>query len=546
MVRLLHFCILLFAITHSFSQPKGKTETEKAPAQPKLVVGIVVDQMRWDYLYRFRDRFGEGGFKRMLKEGFTCENTMIPYAQTVTAAGHACVYTGSVPAINGIMGNQWYDRSRGRYVYCVEDDRVKPVGGNGKSDPMSPRNLFTNTIGDELRLSTNFRSKVVGVAIKDRGAILPAGHSGKAFWYESKTGSFITSTYYQPELPGWVQGFNERKVPDSLYAKDWTTLYPIETYLQSDKDNVPYEGKFQHEETPSFPHKLTGMIGTNYGTISSTPQGNTMTLEFSRAAIKGEGLGKDEITDLLAISLSSTDYVGHQFGPNSIEIEDTYLRLDADLAKFFAYLDTEVGKGKWLLFLTADHAAAHASGFLKDHSLPIGSLSTNAAALNKLIEAKYGIPNVVMANANYHFYFNFEKIDSAQKNADEIINYAIAELEKDTAVMMAMDARQLASVNLPAEIKNRYANGYNKKLAGDVILLLKPAYFWGNYKTGTTHGAWNPYDSHIPMLFMGWGVKHGHTNRPTFMTDIAPTITALLKIQMPNGSIGNPVVEITD
>ncbi len=544
-MRLIQICLLIFVTTTSFSQNNGGTSTEKPFARPKLVVGIMVDQMRWDYLYRYAQRYGEGGFKRIIREGFTCENAMIPYAQTLTAAGHACVYTGSVPAINGIIGNNWYDRSKGDYVYCVEDDRVTPVGGDSQSEPMSPRNLFSTTISDELRLATNFRSKVVGVAIKDRGAILPAGHSGTAYWYEPRGGNFITSTYYQNELPAWVKAFNARKVPDSLYAKDWNTLYPIETYVQSDKDNVGYEGRFAHETSPTFPHKLTGMVGTNYGTISSTPFGNTMTLEFSRTAIKAEELGKDDITDLLAISLSSPDYAGHQFGPNSIELEDMYLRLDAELAAFFTYLDNEIGKGQWLFFMTADHAVAHVPGFLKNNKIPAGVIGSKTAALNKLIETKFSVPNAVLASANSHLYFNYKAIDSANKSLDEILKYSITELEKDTAVMMAFETRNLNNTTMPAEMKNRYANGFNKKLSGDLVVVLKPGFFVGS-RAGTTHGSWYPYDAHIPMLFMGWGVKHGHTTRQTYMTDIAPTITSLLHIQMPSGSIGTPVFEITD
>ncbi|MCU0402930.1 MAG: alkaline phosphatase family protein [Chitinophagaceae bacterium] len=535
---------LLFVFLISFGQASSNESNNKNLPRPKLVVGLMVDQMRWDFLYRYYDRFGQGGFKRMLGEGFTCENAMIPYAQTVTAAGHASVYTGSVPAINGIMGNEWFDREKGDYVYCVEDNTVKTIGADSTAEPMSPRNLFTSTISDELRLATNFRSKVVGVAIKDRGSILPAGHSGEAYWYDSKTGNFVTSTYYHQTLPGWVSNFNARKIPDSLYALEWNTLYPIETYVQSDKDNNAYEGRFVHEQAPVFPHKLSGLIGTNYGTISSTPHGNTMTLEFGKAALRAQQLGKDEITDMLAISLSSPDYAGHQFGPNSIEIEDIYLRLDKELELFFNFLDAEVGKGEWLFFLTADHGVAHVPGFMQKNKVAGGSSSSLFENLNKLIEAKYKISNAILATANYHLYFNKPAIENARKSLDEVIEYTISEIEKDKSVLMAFDARKMREVNMPAEMLNRYINGYNKKLAGDVIIVNKAGYLGS--RIGTTHGAWYPYDAHIPMVFMGWGVKHGRTNRPTYMTDISATIAALLRIQAPNGCIGTPVTEITN
>jgi predicted AlkP superfamily pyrophosphatase or phosphodiesterase len=545
------FPVILFILSLSFTQVSGQkpvnapSSSPKMLPRPKLVVGMMVDQMRWDFLYRYYDRYSEGGFKRLLREGFTCENAMIPYAQTVTAAGHASVYTGSVPAVNGIMGNDWFDRSQNRSVYCVEDKGVAIVGGSDNKEPMSPKNLWTTTISDELRLATNFRSKVVGIAIKDRGAILPAGFTGDAYWYDSKSGNFVTSTYDYPELPVWVADFNMKKLADSLYAKDWNTLYPINTYVQSDRDNAAYEGRFMHEQTPTFPHELKSQMGVNYGTISSTPYGNTLTLAFARAAMKAENLGKDNITDLLAVSLSSPDYAGHQFGPNSIEIEDMYLRLDKELEAFFNHLDKEVGKGQWLFFITADHGVAHTPGFLAKNNIQVSTLSSNIGTLNKSIEEKFRVSNAIRSSGNYHVYFNYEKLDSAGANPDAVMQFAVKELEKDSTVWMAFETKKLQTVNMPAEIKERFINGMNPKFSGDLIVVLKSGFFVGG-RTGTTHGSWYPYDAHIPMVFMGWGIKHGSTARPTYMTDFAPTLSALLHIQMPSGNIGRPVTEITD
>jgi predicted AlkP superfamily pyrophosphatase or phosphodiesterase len=540
-IGLLLFTVLCIAQKNT---PATTSKTNELP-RPKLVVGLMVDQMRWDFFYRYYDRYSANGFKRLLREGFSCENAMIPYAQTVTAAGHASVYTGSVPAVNGIMGNEWYDRSLGRSVYCVEDDRVKTIGGSENAEPMSPRNLWTTTISDELRLATNFRSKVVGIAIKDRGAILPAGHTGDAYWYDSKSGNWVTSTHYHEQLPGWADAFNKLKWPDKLYAKEWNTLYPIETYVQSDKDNVAYEGRFAHEKAPVFPHELGSQIGVNYGTISTTPHGNTLTLEFAKAALLGEGLGKDNITDLLAISLSSPDYAGHQFGPNSIEVEDMYLRLDAELAALFDFLDKETGKGNWLFFLTADHGVAHVPGFLQKHKIPVSTLSTNVQVLNKKIEERFGVANAIVNGGNYHLYLNHPLIDSLHKSREEIIDFGIAKLEEDTAVLMAFPVKDIYITAMPEEIKQRYINGLNPKYSGDIAIVLKGGYFFGA-RTGTTHGSWYPYDAKIPMVFMGWGVKAGQTNKPYYMHDIAPTIAALLRVQTPSGTIGKPVAEITD
>lgn len=532
-------CLLaLLSSVSLFAQPAP------VPSRPKLVVGIVVDQMRWDFLYRYAERYGTGGFRRMLGEGFTCDNTNIPYAQTVTAAGHTCAYTGSVPAIHGIMGNEWYDKALGRDVYCTEDKSVKVIGGSDKAEPQSPRNLWATTICDELRLATNFRGKTIGVAIKDRGGILPAGHSANAaYWYDSRSGNWVTSTYYMETLPAWVDKFNNRKITDSFYKQNWNTLYPITSYVQSDKDDMPYEGKYGHESKPVFPHELASQIGKNYGLISATPYGNTMTLDFARKAIENEALGADNITDILAVSLSSPDYVGHQVGPNSIEIEDTYLRLDRDLAAFFAYLDLKVGKGQYTVFLTADHAVAHVPGFDQANRLPGNSLVSTTSDLQKKLGEKFGIPNLILDAANYQFYLNDKAIDSADADRDAIKKFIIHFLLQQEGVLYAFDNEEIIEANLPTEVKEMFLKGYNAKRGGDIQVILKPGNFYGG-KTGTTHGSWYPYDSHIPLVWMGWGIKKGRSTNQYYMTDIAPTLAALLRIQMPSGAIGKPISEV--
>ena len=352
--------------------------------RPKLVVGIVVDQMRWDYLYRFYNRYDEnGGFKRLLNQGFSCENTFIPYIPTITACGHASIYTGSVPAINGITGNEWWDYSENKYSYSAGDSNVKTIGSNTDQGLMSPKNLLVTTIGDELRLATNFRSKVVGIALKDRSAVLPAGHSANgAYWYDSKTGDWITSSYYLTELPAWVKDFNAKKLTDKYYAQDWNTLYPTPTYEQSAPD------------VRGFPRNLKQFIGKNYGIISATPYGNSLTFEMAKAAINGEKMGESSGTDLIAISLSSPDYIGHAYGPNSVEAEDCFLRLDKEIGGFLNFLDEKIGKGEYLVFLTADHGAANMPSFLNAHKIPAGNFDDEAATdeLNKYLSASFNTP----------------------------------------------------------------------------------------------------------------------------------------------------------
>ncbi|MET0464881.1 MAG: alkaline phosphatase PafA [Chitinophagaceae bacterium] len=513
--------------------------------RPKLVVGIVVDQMRWDYLYRYYDRYSAGGFKRMLTQGFSCENAFIPYTPTYTAAGHTSVYTGSVPAINGIIGNNWYRRDLKRSWYCAEDTTVKSVGSNSSAGKMSPRNMWTTTITDELRLATNFNSKSIGIALKDRGAILPAGHSANAaYWFDNSSGGWITSTYYMSELPDWVKKVNDKRLPDQYMAQNWNTLYPIETYKQSTEDNKPYESNLTGEDN-TFPHQ-TSAISNKYEAFRGTPYGNTFTFDLAKAAIDGEKLGQRGVTDFLAVSFSSTDYVGHAFGPSSIEIEDTYLRFDKELAAFYTMLDATLGKGQYLVFLTADHGAAHVPNFMKEHNIPAGAFDDAEIRkwLNENAEKKFGVKNAIETVMNYQLYLNYAALETAKVDQDDFKQWAIKELSQHPAIMSAFDLHELAETTLPSTIKERVMNGYNQKLSGDVQFVFMPQWFDGGYK-GTTHGTWNPYDAHIPMVWFGWKIKPGKTNRETHMTDFAPTIAALLHIQMPNGNVGHVVEEIT-
>lgn len=524
----------------------SRPAVQKNINRPKLVVGIVVDQMRWDYLYRYANRYTDGGFKRLLKDGFSCENTLINYTPTITACGHTCIYTGSVPAVHGIVGNDWYNRELSRDVYCAEDSTVNTVGSTSNAGKMSPRNMQVTTIGDELRLSNNFQSKVVGVAIKDRGAILPAGHSATAaYWYDGTTGNWVTSTYYMTQLPDWAADFNSMKWPARYLSQPWTPLYPIETYTLSTADNKPYEGPFKPAVNPTFPHNLGGDKGTPFKSISSTPFGNTMTLEFAKKALEAYGLGKGSVTDMLAISLSSTDYVGHQFGPNSVEVEDTYLRLDKDLAAFFKYLDEKVGKGQYLFFITADHGVAHVPGFMQENKLPGASWSEGKAVsdLNKLAKEQFGVEKAIEGAGNYQLYLNYDAISQAGKSATDVRDFLINTLLKDPAISNAFPLQNLMTTTLPEPMRTMMANGFNRKRSGDIQFVLQPGYIDGG-KTGTTHGLWYAYDAHIPLVFMGWGVHAGKSNRTMGMTDITPTIAAMLHIQMPSGNVGHVIEEV--
>jgi len=529
-------------IVSTFCPAQKKNTNNTYPARPKLVVGIVIDQMRWDYLYRYADRYSANGFKRLLNDGFTCENTFIPYTPTSTAPGHTCIYTGSVPAIHGIIGNSWYNRSLKKEVYCTEDTAANTLGSTSDAGKMSPENLWTTTVTDELRLATNFRSKVVGIALKDRGAILPAGHSANAaYWFDNANGDFITSTYYMKGLPVWVKQFNDKRLPDQYLKQNWNTLYSINTYTQSTVDEKSYESDFPGGGS-SFPHATAGIQKDKYNALRSTPFGNTLTMEMAKAAVEGEGLGQSGNTDFLAVSFSSTDYIGHGFGPNSIEAEDAYLRLDNDLASLLTFLDVKIGKGQYTVFLSADHGAANVPAFEKENKLPGAVINERGieTSLNDIIEKRSKIKNGVERISNYQVYLNKDIPDEDEQKVKKAV---IEHLLTYPFIAMAVDLQRLNEAPVITNIKNMLANGYNQKLSGDIQFIYKPQSFEGGSK-GTTHGTWNPYDSHIPLLFYGWGIKKGKTNRETYMTDISATISALLHIQMPSGCVGHVIEEV--
>ena len=538
--------LLLLICTITISAQKNKsTQLDR----PKLVVGLVVDQMRWDYLYRYYEKYGNDGFKRLLNQGYSLNNVHINYIPTYTAIGHTTIYTGSVPAIHGIAGNDWFDKTTGKNVYCTADDTVKGVGTtSSKVGNHSPRNLWSTTITDELLLATNFKAKVVGVSLKDRASILPAGHNPTgAYWFDDTTGDFVTSSYYRNELPKWVTDYNNQKIGENLVKNGWNTLLPIAQYTESSPDNSPWEGLQGKSKTPTFPYNnLAAEYQVSKGDIRSTPFGNTLTLGLAKASIKGEQLGADAVTDFLAINLASPDYAGHKFGPNSIEVQDVYLRLDQDLAEFFKYLDQTVGKDQYTVFLSADHGGAHAKGFMDEHKMPTGFYGEDNKEFNEMLKNQFKVDRLITKITNNQVYLD-EKLMAEQKlDAEQVKQFLIDILNKDTSVLFAVDMKKAGSSSVPEPIRTRIVNGYNWQRSGDIQVIYHDSWLPTYSKLGTTHGSWNSYDSHIPLIFMGWGIKPGESNKEYSMTDIAPTLSALLKIQFPSGNIGNPIVEVIE
>lgn len=544
------YSILCLMLLSFISNAQGsKSIQSSTPSKPKLIVGIVVDQMRWDYINQFKPFFTtQQGFLRFVNEGASCNNNLIPYVPTVTACGHTAVYTGATPALHGITGNQWYDNYKQKTVYCVEDPMVQSVGVEGSpAGKMSPVNVWTSTIGDEMKLASNFKSKVFGISIKDRGAIIPAGHSADgAFWYDSKTGNFISSTYYGKQLPTWVTEFNSQHRVDSLYTKGWNLSLPKSVYeANCDTDANPYEATPLGAEQKGFPYTLTQFIGKDYGKIASTPYGNNLVVEMAEQALAKEHLGTDDQTDLLAISFSSPDYIGHSFGPNSWETLDGYVKLDALIAQLFASLDKQVGKNNYTVFLTADHAVANIPDYAKKHRLP-GGLISEAGLKKELgqVLVKHGLDEkLIAAIGEYNVHFNHPLMDSLKVDQEDLVEIVSKYIEQKPGILQVVESREAAEAPLPATLRERIVNGYNPQRSGDLFIVTKSGYMDG-YPTGTNHGVFYNYDAHIPLLWYGNGIKKGQVNTVNYMTDIAPTVTTLLGIQMPSGAIGKPIIEV--
>ncbi len=518
----------------------------QAQQRPKLVVGIVVDQMKMEYLYRFSDDFSPNGFKRLMNNGYIFQNMHYNYTPTYTGPGHASIYTGTTPSTHGIVGNEWFSRATGKSIYCTDDASVKIVGdGTAKEGEMSPKNLQTTTITDELRLATNFKGKVIGISLKDRGAILPAGHFANwAFWF-SNAGAFISSTFYGEKLPDWVTEFNQEKRYMPYINKGWDLLKPVATYNESLPDDNPYEGKLYDSAAPIFPYNLKAMYDKNDASvIRTTPFGNDLLADFAKKAIEKEALGKDDNTDFLTVSFSSTDYVGHILGPRSMELQDTYLRLDQTIADFLTYLDKTVGKDNYLLFLTADHAGAENANFLKDNKYAVKSIEPKEIknSLKKYSMDTFGA-DLVLNYSNSNIFFNKEILKTKGLELSKV-----KQSFKDFLMTQEQVKRVYTEEEIIGSTGNDYylnfiAKGYDPTQDGDLVVINKPAFIeYG--PTGTSHGTAFDYDTHVPLIFYGWHIKHGESFNKKAITQIAPTIAQKIKVEFPNGTEANVLEEV--
>jgi len=541
------FLSLIFSCKGQEKSTDVSTNSNKETVlkKPKLIVGIVVDQMRYDYLTRFESKFGEGGFKRLINKGFNCKNNHFNYVPTYTGPGHASVYTGTTPKYHGIISNNWYDKEIKASVYCAQDDEVNSVGTESSAGKMSPQRMLTTSFADENRLFTQMRGKTIGIALKDRGAILPAGHTANAaYWFHGKDeGVWITSSFYREDLPKWVSDFNASDAVES-YLKDWNTSFPIEAYVESGDDQNDFERGFNGKPTATFPYDLAALSSQNGGfdILKTTPYGNSITMDFALAALKGEALGQDDDTDVLAISFSSTDYVGHNFGVNSKEVEDTYIRLDKDLERLLNTLDGYVGEGEYTVFLTADHGAVNVPAYLQSVNVPAGYLDYNSrkALFQKFLMDTYGTTDLIENVSNNQIFLNKAKLKELDLNIHDVEQALVDEQISYPNIAKVYTATTMNSTNFTTGIEVLLQNGYNQKRSGDVIVVDDIAHI-AYSRTGSTHGSGLNYDTHVPLLFFGAGIQHGETFDKTVIPDIAPTISALLGISFPNGATGRPL-----
>lgn len=525
-----------------------------APKKVRLVVGIVIDQFRADYLNRFSDQFGEGGFKRLLDGGAVFTNANYIHTPTYTACGHATFMTGAAPAMSGIIGNEWYDRTAGRRITSVNDDRTKLLGGREGASGMSPHRLLASTIGDEMKFATARQAKVVGISYKDRSAILPAGkRPDAAFWFDTSTGNFVSSTFYFNDLPDWVKAFNRDNHCFGYFGKRWERLLPEAEYARSEPDDAPYE---KSTFGTKFPYILNGgeeKPGVKFiNQFEASPFANDHLVNFAKAAIENEKLGADDVTDLLTISFSANDLLGHVMGPYSQEVQDMTLRTDRTLAELFSYLDKKIGLDQIVIALTADHGVAPIPEQVQKlgYGGKVEPKQINEAITNSLNQ-RFGEDKWIVQTANGTFqtvngnvYLDESTIERRKLNVAEVEAAASQAVLKLAGINAVFTRSQILAGNMPDTLIARSVSyGFHPKRNGNLVIVTEPFFFIGEGIITTTHGSPYKYDTHVPVIFYGAGIAAGKYPGVSSPADIAPTLASLLNLETPSNSIGRILTE---
>jgi predicted AlkP superfamily pyrophosphatase or phosphodiesterase len=535
--------------------------------KPRLVLQITVDGLRGDLPLRYADRLGKGGFRYLLEKGTYYSNAHYQHSNTETIVGHVILATGAFPSASGMVANVWLDRESGKLAYNIEDDRyrtlsavpfvdkkteIDPTQKAAQTDGRSPKAILTSTFSDELFVSTAGRSKIFGVSIKDRGAVSLAGHAGKAFWFSKKTGEFVTSTYYYDEYPNWVAAWNDNHPSDAYQGKSWELMHDRSTYVFGEADDRQYETDFPGYGR-TFPHPFGDKSSKYFYTLLTvSPAGDELTLDFAKALIDNEQLGQDDITDYLSVSFSSTDYVGHLFGPSSLEAEDNILRLDRTLADLLQYVDKKVGLKNTLIVLAADHGAPEAPEYMASLGMETGRLTPSEIDTSPLMEAlkqRFGIDGELI-KLYYHPYIYLDRKVIREKGLDqaEVERVIAAELMKLDGIAAAVPSSDLLKGDLPdTPLIRQIRRNFHSKRSGDIYLVQEP--YWFLYSDSsiplcTIHGSPWRYDTYVPIIFAGANVSAERIDRLVHPVDIAPTLSAYLGIKPPAGAVGTPLIEV--
>jgi predicted AlkP superfamily pyrophosphatase or phosphodiesterase len=541
-------CIVLFlflTIHVCISQDNTRIPSEN----PRLIIGIIVSQMRSDYIYRFWDKYEENGFKQLITRGTFCKNASFNYLLSQEGVGHATIATGALPASHGIVSKEWYLSLQDKIVQSVEDEKYNTVGGSYESGKYSPENLMCTTFSDELRLSNNMKSKVFGISLNPAPAILSSGHTANGvYWFDEKTGNWVTSTYYADSLPSWVKDFNSRKFQDIYLEREWNTVLPANSYTESLPDNNKYEKGIKGQTV--FPYNLYELANVkkrkpDYNILKSTPFGNSFVKDFAISVIVNEDLGKDNYPDVLTICFTSTENIGGLFGPNSVELEDAFLRLDQELAHFLNFIDETIGKENVLIYLTSDHGISHMPDYLNDYKIPAGYFNEKGAValLKSALSNVYGQGDWVKAYNSQQVYLNRTLIEDAKIPLNEIQDYTARFLLQFSGVANTVTSTTLETTNFSGGIFEKIQNGFSQKRSGDVIINLKSGWIEKGEESSIS-GLSYAYDSRIPLIWYGWKIGRNTIFKPVDIRDIAATISAFLNITYPNACTGNPVLEL--
>ncbi len=529
----------------------GQNHKSLPPEKPKLIVTIVIDQFRYDYIYKFWDKLDENGLKKMVQEGSFCKNAQYNYLLNETSVGHATISTGAYPSHHGIISNNWYVSLKDEIINCVMDEGMRTVGGSYEAGRASPAQLLASTLGDELKLSNNFKSKVAGIAIDNSAAILSSGHTADyAYWYDDVSGNWVSSTYYMDSLPVWVDDFNAKKLPDTYLERTWETLYPLDTYTESWGDTSTYESGFNGRNY--FPYDLNTLSlvrrgERNYGLLKSTPWGNVYTKDFAIACIVNDSLGYDEFTDMLTIGFSANEHIGKRFGSNSVEMQDAVLRLDAEIAHFLSFLDDYLGEENTLVILTADHGLTYNPEYLTEHRIPSGEFAYMSAIslLGSYMNIIYEKGNWIKHYYAQQLYLNRELIEDSQIPLQEIQDRVAQFLIQFEGVSNATTSYILQTTSFTDGVFRKMQNGFHQKRSGDVIISLSPGWTEKPEEGASYHSSYIA-DNHVPLIWYGWKIKRSSISRPVNMIDIVPTLSYFLDISRPNASQGDIILELVE